>query len=85
MLDNNQQLNQEILCNSIIIINTSIWLSFLVLQLVNSVLVKFKESKFCLNQSLKILNTVLILLIKSVGFEWGNKMLVSSANRIGTD
>jgi len=48
-------------------------------------LVKFKESKFCLNQSFKIFNTVLILLLKSVGFEWDNKMLVSSANKIGTD
>jgi len=28
---------------------------------------------------------VLILLLKSVGFEWDNKMLVSSANKIGTD
>ena len=48
-------------------------------------MVKFKESKFSLNQSLKILNTVLILLLKSVGFEWDNKMLLSSANKIGTD
>jgi len=28
---------------------------------------------------------VLILLLKSVGFEGDNKMLVSSANKIGTD
>jgi hypothetical protein len=28
---------------------------------------------------------VLILLLKSVGSEWDNKMLVSSANRTGTD
>jgi hypothetical protein len=28
---------------------------------------------------------VLILLLKSVGFEWDSKMLVSSANLIGTD
>jgi len=28
---------------------------------------------------------VLILLLNSVGFEWDNKMLVSSANKIGTD
>jgi hypothetical protein len=28
---------------------------------------------------------VLILLLKSVGFEWDNKMLVSSANKTGTD
>ena len=48
-------------------------------------MVKFKESKFCLNQSLKILNTVLILLLKSVRFEWDSKMLVSSANRMGID
>jgi len=48
-------------------------------------LVKFKESKFYLNQPLKILNTVLILLFKPVGFEWDNKTLVSSANRTGTD
>jgi len=48
-------------------------------------LVKLKESKFCLNQSLKILNAVLILLLKSVGFEWNYKMLVSSAYKIGTD
>ena len=52
---------------------------------VNWVLEKFKESKLCLNQSLKILNTVVILLLKSVGFEQDNKMLVSSANRIGTN
>jgi len=58
---------------------------FLVLKLVNWVLVKFKESNFCLNQSLEILNTVLILLIMLVGFERDNTMLVSSANRIGTD
>jgi hypothetical protein len=32
-----------------------------------------------------ILNTVLILLLKSVGFEWGSKMLVSSANKMETD
>jgi len=51
-------------------------------KLLNWVLVKFKESKFCLNQSLKILNTVLMFLLKSVGCEWNNKMLVSSANRI---
>jgi len=25
------------------------------------------------------------MLVKSVGFEWDNKMLVSSANKIGTD
>jgi len=55
----------------------SIWLLFLVLKLVNWVLVKFKESNFCLNQSFKILNTA--------GFEWDNKMPVSSANKIGTD
>jgi len=48
-------------------------------------LVKFQECKFCLNQLFKILNTVLILLLKSVGFEGDNKMLVSSANKIGTD
>jgi len=36
---------------------------------------------FCLNQSLNILKTTLILLLKSVGFEWDNKMLMSSANR----
>jgi len=63
----------------------SIWLLFLVVKLVNWVLIKFKESKFCLNQLLKILNTVLILLLKALGFEWDNKMLVSSANKIGTD
>ena len=62
-----------------------IWLLFLVVKLVNCVLVKFKESKFCLNQSLKILNIVLILLLKSVGYEWDNKLLVASANKIGTD
>jgi len=28
---------------------------------------------------------VLILLLKSLGFEWDNKMLVPSANKIGTD
>ena len=28
---------------------------------------------------------MLILLLKSVEFEWDNKMLVSSANKIGTD
>jgi len=65
--------------------NISIWLLFLVLQLVNWVLAKFKERKFCSNQSLKILNTVLILLLKSVGHEWDNKMLVSFTCRIGTD
>ena len=37
-----------------------IWLLFLVVKLVNWVLVKFKECKFCLNQSFKILNTVLM-------------------------
>jgi len=63
----------------------SIWLLFLVVKLVNWVLVKFKESKFCLNQLFKILNTVSISLLKSVGFEWDNKMLVSSANKTGTD
>jgi hypothetical protein len=36
-------------------------------------------------QLLKILNTVLMLLLKSVGFEWDIKMLVSSENKIGTD
>jgi len=63
----------------------SIWSLFLVVKLVNCVLVKFRESKCRLNQSLKILNKVLIFLLKSVGFEWDNKMLVSSANKIGTD
>jgi hypothetical protein len=48
-------------------------------------LVQFKESKFCLNQLFKILNTVLTLLLKSVGFESDSKMLVSSTNQIGTD
>jgi hypothetical protein len=62
----------------------SIWL-FLVVKLVNWVLVKFKESKFCLNILFKILNIVLILLLKSVGFELDSKMLVSSTNQIGTD
>jgi len=28
---------------------------------------------------------VLIFLLKSVGFEWDSKMLVSSANKTGTD
>ena len=55
------------------------------MKLVNWVLVKVKEIKFCLNHSLKILNTVLILLLKLVGSDWDNKMLVSSANRIGSD
>ena len=41
-----------------------------------------EKKTFCLNQSFKILNTVLIL---SVGFEWDSKTLVSSANKIGTD
>ena len=69
-----------------IIINViSIWLLYLVVKLVNWVLVKFKESKFCLNQSFKISNAVVILLFKSLGFEWGNKMLVLSSNRTGTD
>jgi len=54
-------------------------------ELINWVLEKFKESQLCLNQSLKILNTMVILLLKSVGFEWDKKMLVSSANRIETD
>jgi len=63
----------------------STWLLFLVVNLVDWVLVKFQESKFRLNQTLKILNTVLILLLKSVRSEWDNKMLVSSANRIRTD
>jgi hypothetical protein len=45
-------------------------------------LVKFKDGKFCLNQSHTIFNT---LLLKSVGFEWDSKMLVSFANKIGTD
>jgi len=54
----------------------SIWLLFLFVKLVNWFLVKFKESKFCLNQLFKILNAVLILLLKSVGFEWDSKMLV---------
>jgi len=48
----------------------SIWLLFLVVKLVTWVLVKFKESMFCLNQSFKILNTVIILLLKSVRYEW---------------
>ena len=55
------------------------------MKLVNWVLVKFKESKFYLNQPLKILNTVMILLLKSVGYEWDNKMLVLSVSRTGTD
>jgi len=63
----------------------SILFLFLVVKLVNWILVKFEESKSCLNQSFKILNTVLIKLLKSVGFEWDNKMLVSTANKIGTD
>jgi len=54
------------------------------MKLVNWVLVKFKKSKFYLNQPLNILNSVFILLFKSVGYEWDNKMLVSSGNRIGT-
>jgi hypothetical protein len=49
------------------------------MKIVNWVLVKFKESKFCLNQSLKILNTVMLL--KSEGCEWDSKLLVSSTNR----
>jgi len=48
-------------------------------------LVKFKEIKFCLHHSLKILNRVLILLLTLVGSEWDNNMLVSTPNRIGTD
>ena len=62
----------------------SIWLLFFIVKLINWVLVKYKESEFSLNQSFKILNTVLILLLKSVGFELDNKMLVSSVNKIGT-
>ena len=46
---------------------------------------KIKQIKFCLNHSLKILNTVLILLLKLEGSEWDSEMLVSSAYRIGTD
>jgi len=53
-------------------------------KLVNWVLEIFKESQLCWNQSLKILNTMVILL-KSVGFDWDKEMLVSFANRIGTD
>jgi len=44
----------------------SIWLLFLVVKLVNWVLVKFKESKFCLNQALKILNTVFNIVFKVI-------------------
>jgi hypothetical protein len=54
-------------------------------KLVKWALVQVRESKCCINESLKILKTVLILLLQSVGFEWNNKMLVSTANRIGTD
>ena len=46
---------------------------------------KFNESKFYLNQPLKILNTVLMLLFELVRFELDSTMLASSANRIGTD
>jgi hypothetical protein len=69
----------------LIIIFVSILLLFLVLNFVKWVLVTFKESKFCLNQSHKVLNTVLLLLLKSVVFELDSKMRVSSANKIGTD
>jgi len=55
------------------------------MKLVNLVLVTVRESKYCFNESLKMLKTVLILLLQSVGFEWNNKMLVSTANRIGND
>ena len=55
------------------------------MNLVKWVLVKFQESKFCLNQTLKILKTVLILLLKTVRSEWDSKTLVLSANGIGTD
>jgi hypothetical protein len=37
-------------------------------------------TQFCLNQSFKV-KTVLILLLKSEGFEWDSKMLVSSADK----
>ena len=54
-----------------------------VVKLVKWVLVQVRKSKCCFNESLKMLKTVLILLLQSVGFEWNNKMLVSTVNRIG--
>ena len=55
------------------------------MKLLKSIFVKIKESKFCLNPSFKILNTVFMLLLNSVRLEWDSKMLVSSVNRIGID
>ena len=55
----------------IIIIN--IYFNFIIIcscEISESVLAEFKDSKFCFNPSFQILKTVLILLLKSVGFEW---------------
>jgi len=70
-LMNNQQLTMKYCLNTsrnrfIIIINIYFnWLLFLVVKLINWVLVNIRESKYCFNESFKMLKTVLILLLVS--------------------
>jgi len=54
----------------------SIWLLFLVINLIKWVLAKLKESKLCLNQSFKVWKTVLIVNTKYITSRWNTTKFI---------
>jgi len=57
----------------------------LVVKCTNLVLLKFNDSSFAISQLFKVSKTLLMFLLRSVKFEWVNRILVSSAKIIGVE
>ena len=57
----------------------------LVAKCTNFVLLKFKDNSFAISHLFKVSKTLLMFLLRSIKFEWVNRILVSSAKIIGIE
>src|SRR5215510_2372910 len=57
----------------------------LVVKCTKFVLLKFKDNSFAISHLFKVSKTLLIFLLRSIGFEWVNSILVLSAKIIGAE
>jgi hypothetical protein len=57
----------------------------LVVKYTQFVLLKFKDSSFALSHLFKVLKTMVMFLLNSIGFELANRILISSAKIIGAE
>ena len=55
----------------------------LVAKCTNFVLLKFKDNSFAISHLFNVSKIILMFLLRSVKFEWVNRILVSSAKIIG--